>query len=516
MANNTATSWIPGAHDLLGYGVSIFGNYFKPDLKDQFLDFTPYDLDQNKWSDQIIPGTTTPFKLPSSLRYSNLSHLHGETTAVESKAKMSEELSARANAKGTYGAFTGTIKASYKQFNETEEDRWYCITDGSIKVYSLAATNLTSASAFIKKEVQSNEIYTRLLELLNANKRCTAETEPIYFAFFDAYGTHVISEVELGGGLHIFTSVLKANFTSSQEVETSATAEYQGVFEGGGGADWKNKISKWLSSRRGSVDVYGGDSSSPLFGKLMGGLPTTDLSADLTRWAESVPKSPTVVDFDLRKIGDMFGTDNQRMLVNEAFEHYAQSYLSLSFANRQNVLEWRRQAVALPTSHTHPPNIPVPGSVPRFQGWCLINRTTGVVEPVIPFAQNTADQAVPAELKDPSKYNNDNYILLFSHWEAKAGAHWTETPFNNDVVTFLRRCGGGQVLQDYNDQGRTIPHDAYFQGYYVLCGVIGSGTGQGQEFTNIYKPIPVSDAMIIPLVPQRTPAGFRLNLLNVS
>ena len=90
MANNTATSWIPGAHDLLGYGVSIFGNYFKPALKDQFLDFTPYDLDLNKWSDQIIPGTTTPFRLPASLRYSNLSHAHGETIAVESKTKMSE------------------------------------------------------------------------------------------------------------------------------------------------------------------------------------------------------------------------------------------------------------------------------------------------------------------------------------------------------------------------------------------------------------------------------------------
>ena len=44
MSNNTATSWIPGASDFLGYGVNVFGNYFKPDLKDKFLDFTPYDL----------------------------------------------------------------------------------------------------------------------------------------------------------------------------------------------------------------------------------------------------------------------------------------------------------------------------------------------------------------------------------------------------------------------------------------------------------------------------------------
>src|SRR5262249_5994909 len=123
MPNNTATSWIPGANDFLGYGVNIFGNYFKPDLKPQFLDFTPYDLPTAQWSDQPLPGIALPFKLPSSIAYSNISAAHGQTIVAESKMKMSEELSLRANAKGTYGGFTGTVKASYKNFNDTEEDR---------------------------------------------------------------------------------------------------------------------------------------------------------------------------------------------------------------------------------------------------------------------------------------------------------------------------------------------------------------------------------------------------------
>jgi hypothetical protein len=147
----------------------------------------------------------------------------------------------------------------------------------------------------------------------------------------------------------------------------------------------------------------------------------------------------------------------------------------------------------------------------------VINRTTGAVESVIPFAQKTADQAVPAELKDANKYNNDNYIVLFSHWEAtrREIRHWTETPFNSEMVAFLRRCGGGKVLEDYNNQGTPRPDEIYFSGFYVLCGVVGSGPGQGQEFTNIYwKTGPQRRDFIIPLIPQRSGAGFRLNLLD--
>ncbi len=522
MSNNTATSWIPGASDFLGYGVNVFGNYFKPDLKDKFLDFTPYDLPTAQWSDQLIPGTTNTFKLPSTIAYSNISSAHGETIVAESKMKMSEELSVRANAKGTYGAFSATVKASYKNFNDTEEDRWYCLTDGSQKVYSLLASNLDPT--LIHKQVQKKDIYVNLLKVLNANQPCNAQTEETYFGFFDWYGTHVITSVQMGGGLHIFTSLEKTYAKTAQEVETSATVEYTGVFEGGGGADWKKKVETWLSSRKGSIDAYGGDSGSPLLAKVMSGvLPTTDLSADLTTWAASVPKNPTMVNFKLTKIGDLFETNNQRMLVNEAFDRYAQSYLCLSYANRQSRLEWRGELVATqPLTKAHiGPNTTVERGAPRFQGWCVINRTTGAVDSVIPFPQNTPEQSVPAELKDPKKYNNNNYVLLFMHWEGTGTSYqsrWTEAPFNPEVADFLRRCGGGKVLQDYNNMSRTQPGFYYFMGYYVLCGVIGAGPGRGKEFTNIYVKPPGApyDDIIIPLIPQQTGAGFRLSLLDLG
>ena len=61
------------------------------------------------------------------------------------------------------------------------------------------------------------------------------------------------------------------------------------MFEGGRG-DWKKKHETWLNNRKGEINAYGGDSGSPLLAKVMSGvLPTTDLSADLVKWAESVP-----------------------------------------------------------------------------------------------------------------------------------------------------------------------------------------------------------------------------------
>ena len=246
---------------------------------------------------------------------------------------------------------------------------------------------------------------------------------------------------------------------------------------------------------------------------MSGVLPTTDLSTDLALWAQSVPNNPSMVNLKLTKIGDLFDTAEQRNLVNDAYERYAQSYLRLTFGTpgQSDILEWRRQPVPLSIA-------PIHGfeqlSTPHIQGWCVINRRTGAVEKLFPFAEHTADQMVPAELKDPTKYNNDNYIVLFSHWEGSAYSnHWVETPFNNDMVAFLRHCGGGKVLQDYNNAG-VMPRASYFGGFYVLCAVIGSGSGQGREFTNIYQPtIPCPD-ITIPLIPQRTGAGFRLNLLD--
>ena len=220
--------------------MNIFGNYFKPNLKDKFLDFTPVDLPTTKWNDQKITGTTNIYKLPGSIDYSPTPSAHGETIVAESKVKMSEELSVRANAKVMYGGFTGTVKASYKNFNDTEEDRWYCLTDGSQKVYSLHAPNLDSS--FIHKQVQTKDTYVNLLNLLKTSQPCNSSNEETYFAFFDWYGTHVITTVEMGGGLHVFTSLEKSYVKTAHEVETSATLEYTGVFEGGEGRTGRERL----------------------------------------------------------------------------------------------------------------------------------------------------------------------------------------------------------------------------------------------------------------------------------
>ena len=239
-AQKPATSWIPGASDYLGYGVNIFGKCYRPDLKDKFLDFTPYNLDPKQIGEQKIPGTDTPFRLPTSIEYTNIPSATGTKIVVDTKQKVSEELSANANAKGTYGAFSATVKASYKNFNEMEEERWYCITDGSQLVYSLHAPNLDTR--FLHAQVTNKDVYANLLRLLTDNKPISPATEEVYFSFFNWYGTHVIRGVEMGGGLHMYTSLLKTYLSNENEVKTSATMEYTGVFEGGGGRTGRKRL----------------------------------------------------------------------------------------------------------------------------------------------------------------------------------------------------------------------------------------------------------------------------------
>ena len=520
---NTATMWLPGASDKIGFGLNIFGDFVRPTLKDKFLDLTPDGLLDSQWHDQEITLVPTKYKLPNKVLYSPIPVSEARYIVADSKMKLTETLSTSVEATATFGAFTGTLKASYSDWNETTEDRWYCLTDGSQTVYELHASNLDLT--LLHPQVRNNDIYTNLIAVLDKSDGYNDADQEAYFTFFNWFGTHIITGVTMGGGLHIFTSVEKKYVKREQEVKTSLGAEYTAVFKGTATADWKRVNQSWAEHREGSLVLYGGN-PGPLSSKVGAGktLPETDLSSDYEKWGESVKTNPMMVRFQVIKIGDVFDTSKRKMLVNEAYERYARSYIHLTFANRENKLEWRKKPVEpLPVSPFHhdpqkgkPYNIHNPD---RFQGWCVIDRTSAQVVKVIPFAENTASQAVPAELKDRSQYNNENFIVLFSHWEGVVVGQstWTEQPFTSEMASFLRNCGGGPVLESYN---RVMPRnvDPYNNGFYVLCGVIGSGAGKGKEFTNIFddfQGIPLAlKEIIVPLIPSRTGAGFRLSLLD--
>jgi hypothetical protein len=121
--NNTAASWLPGASDKIGFGMNIFGDFVNPKLKDKFLDLTPGGLDKAEWHDQAIADATRMYKLPNSIQYSGSPISTSRYIIAASKIKLTEELSTSAGLTATYGAFSGTLKASYKRFNETTEDR---------------------------------------------------------------------------------------------------------------------------------------------------------------------------------------------------------------------------------------------------------------------------------------------------------------------------------------------------------------------------------------------------------
>jgi hypothetical protein len=381
--------------------------------------------------------------------------------------------------------------------------------------------------ALLHPKVKTNDIYTELLTVLERSEKCNEANQEVYFSFFNKFGTHVIAGVTLGGGLHLYTSLKKQYIKDEQKVKTSLEAEYTGFFKGNAKADWKKTNEQWLEHREGSLRVYGGDVG--LLSGISGGvLPETDLTADYKAWGLSVKTNPMMTSFQLSKIGDVFGTKKHRMLVNEAYERYAESYLQLTFANKENKLEWRRKPVDVPAAAIQAihgrPTQSKSLDITRFQGWCVIDRASAKVVKVIPFATNAAEQ-VPAELKSGGQYRNERYILLFSHWDMILGGDqhtlsmWKERPFNDDVASCLRHCGGGDLLEAYNAGNRArsgFDPDPYAGNFYVLCGVIGSGKGNGKEFTSAYTGMAFSDTriqdIIIPLVPSG--ADFLLNFLD--
>src|SRR5262245_8350056 len=95
---STATSWLPGASDKIGFALNIFGDFVNPTLKNKFLDLTPGGLDNSEWHDQAIANGTRMYKLPNSIQYSDSPISTSRYIVASSKIKLTEELSTSAGA----------------------------------------------------------------------------------------------------------------------------------------------------------------------------------------------------------------------------------------------------------------------------------------------------------------------------------------------------------------------------------------------------------------------------------
>ena len=151
-----------------------------------------------------------------------------------------------------------------------------------------------------------------------------------FFDFFDAYGTHFVSEVKVGGSLRYYSAIFSnQNYTQSQ-LQLNISTEFEATFIDGevdSKNAWASLGETWAENRSVTLDVAGGDPS--ILSEIALGFGAADSGA-FKEWATSVAKNPSEVIYILTSINNVFDvTDPRNESVNQALNVYLNSKISV-------------------------------------------------------------------------------------------------------------------------------------------------------------------------------------------
>jgi hypothetical protein len=212
-------------------------------------------------------------------------------------------MSASVGIKGSYGGFSGEMKASYA--NEFQSNTRYSFA--YIKQYiPLAYLELKDSA----KNYLTAGFKQRVAQLPVS---LGSDLSP-FEQFFQDFGIYYTSFIVIGGSVRFTSAVSKSSQLTVDDLSFSASAQYKAVTEVGSfGADvtgkayWKN----YLQSSQGHtyVEVSGGldDKISALQQAFDPDNPSSVSVNRFSDWSKSIAEDPGVVDFKLSPIWGLCG-----------------------------------------------------------------------------------------------------------------------------------------------------------------------------------------------------------------
>ncbi len=324
------------ATSLLGFGFNIFGRA------------------------SLASGTTLPvIKTTVNAPDDNIVASPGdESTSVHawtftSREQVTEHFAASASLSYSGLVFSGEFSAKYQSESANDTQTAYGLYEvlrpATITKLAEADVNVLSDSFGSSEDV------------LNLPSTFGPDTAEQFFRVFRRFGTHVVTEVTLGGKLSAYTSAQLTSSMTSQQAEANMKMEYAGLFSAEGSAAWGNVTQDWGSDREISFDVVGGQP-----GPLAGFTPDINATAGqlVADWLGTVDAAPAIVDFQLSPLSIAF--DGQTATaVDQAIAAYLTSLLILE------TWEYTMPRPVGPTDPNYPPQyastVTLPGQAPEPQ-----------------------------------------------------------------------------------------------------------------------------------------------------
>lgn len=334
---------IPGA-DILGFGFDILKPYDKSSTTSRIFNDGEADKSQT-----TIGGVT--YGVPENISVVLQREKKGDSQVFSTRQKVQEHFALKAGITGSGFGFKGHFDMSYSKTTNSDKSYYYALVEASDRSYTLKLGK--QGNAWLDSDFK---------EELNAlPKAFSTESRDAFFSFFMKYGTHIVSQVELGGHLYYYVAVEKSFSSDETKVKANMEAEYKGMFakvKAEAESTWNTLDKNWSSSRIVSLHAQGGDTS--IFDSLEPGFREWK-GESYSKWIASLASQPGVSGFSLTPITKLFAADRLKD-ASKALSEYLKGGMIVS-ADRVLSTAPGQEFIAYPTiigphgdvEHTQPP-----------------------------------------------------------------------------------------------------------------------------------------------------------------
>lgn len=245
-----------------------------------------------------------------------------EATAITSstftsRQQVTEHFAAEASLSYSGLVFSGEFSAKYQSESASDVQTAY-------GMYEVVRPTQITKLANTDRNVLS-ESFGLSTDVLNLPTKFDPAAPEQFFRIFRRFGTHIVTEVSLGGRLNAYTSAQLSSTMTSVSAEADMKMEYAGLFSAEASAAWGKVTENWGSSREITFEVLGGQP-----GPLASFVPEIGATANtlVSDWIGTVDASPAIVGYQLSPLSIVFDGETADA-VDQAIDAYVMSLLLL-------------------------------------------------------------------------------------------------------------------------------------------------------------------------------------------
>ncbi|XP_053396849.1 uncharacterized protein LOC123553325 [Mercenaria mercenaria] len=227
------------------------------------------------------------------------------STEIQTKYEFSKSLSVSTSVNGGGWGVSFSASAGYKESSSEVS------TGESVYIISSAHCNYYFSKLITEEAPLFDNVFVKWIHKLNETHKLNATNrDPVYFEFFETYGTHFPTEVTFGAKFIYEHKMSSSKYESEKKsgVNVAAQASYSGLFSVGGGfsldSEQQQAASEFLKSVETKTITVG--AAPPANG-------------DAMTWASEVKTSPVPTAYKLSSIELLF-TDRYMGKLNVDYE----------------------------------------------------------------------------------------------------------------------------------------------------------------------------------------------------